>query len=1012
MREDLFKNETITKGLRWLLMVFALLLMPLGVWGEDYVLISNYAELKAFAAQVNSGYPGLKAKLTADIVCKNDPNDEEYDQTWVPIGDASSPYKGEFLGQGHTITGLSNASVTNLPKYAGMFGRNEGTVANFTLKDATIKGKEYVGGIVGENNGTVSFCGLVGSSSIISNGNSESLIGGIAGSNKKTIELCYVAISGSISAKADGSIELGGISGDNGGTIEKCYVAISGSISAKDANVEFGGISGRNYAESGNSGYIGGTIQYCHNSSSGAISINSSYDTYFGGLVGRMGLSNSTSTIKHSYYAGTGAVTIEANNKFIGGVIGYFISNINTTFILHCYYLDNNSSITKPIGNSSNNRSDVKGLTADDLKSLNISDNWIQGLNAPLLKGMPYIGSISAVPTAASLTYNGDDQALLATNGTATGTFHYRVGTTGDWSTTPPSETAAGTYYVYYYINPDVNHTADNLGSSSSPLGPIAVTIGKAPLTVTANNHSIIYGNEPSHNFVSYDGFVNGETSTVLGGKLSYDINYQQYGDVGNTYTITPSGLTSKNYDISYETGTLQVGPKTVGVKWEETVLTYSGAAQAPTATATGLIAGDECIVTVEGQQTAVGEGYTATATGLTGAKSGNYKLSTTGLSADFEIAPQLSVQFAAGQQWATWYDERTTHNYIIPEGIKGYVVKDVIGTKVIVEELSLGYLPAQTGLLLKRTNTTAAQDIASNIFTGNLSNTVPSSLLTVDSPMPVVAYLLQNDEFYATTGNTLPEHGCYLPDLGSTTTIDVPSAILGPNLIPAQHVEANKPYVHTFSNGTWMPCGDAMTYLPVDFNLDEGTVSLVKIMGAPNGLPVVIAADEDSQTTHYFMVSVSDKETVQSILDDYKSKTATMNGRFVITDGTKTITEIISGAGVTAGESLILVLADGKFSTVDISAADLDKKAKAGLLLFILTKWEYMHIKPSNGNSPGKAGSRTINIIGDNTTGIEEMYDAREMMTDAWYDLQGRKIDQPTKKGLYIQNGKKIVIR
>ena len=122
MREGLFKNETITKGLRGLLMVFALLLMPLGVWGEDYVLISNYAELKAFAAQVNSGHPGLKAKLTADIVCKNDPDDEEYDQTWVPIGDDDSPYEGKFLGQGYTITGLSNANATKLPKYAGMFG--------------------------------------------------------------------------------------------------------------------------------------------------------------------------------------------------------------------------------------------------------------------------------------------------------------------------------------------------------------------------------------------------------------------------------------------------------------------------------------------------------------------------------------------------------------------------------------------------------------------------------------------------------------------------------------------------------------------------------------------------------------------------------------------------------------------------------------------------------------------------------------------------------------------------
>ena len=31
---------------------------------------------------------------------------------------------------------------------------------------------------------------------------------------------------------------------------------------------------------------------------------------------------------------------------------------------------------------------------------------------------------------------------------------------------------------------------------------------------------------------------------------------------------------------------------------------------------------------------------------------------------------------------------------------------------------------------------------------------------------------------------------------------------------------------------------------------------------------------------------------------------------------------------------------------------------------------------------------------------------------TDTWYDLQGRQINQPTKKGLYIKDGRKVVIK
>ena len=49
--------------------------------------------------------------------------------------------------------------------------------------------------------------------------------------------------------------------------------------------------------------------------------------------------------------------------------------------------------------------------------------------------------------------------------------------------------------------------------------------------------------------------------------------------------------------------------------------------------------------------------------------------------------------------------------------------------------------------------------------------------------------------------------------------------------------------------------------------------------------------------------------------------------------------------------------------------------------------------------------------MIGDDTTGIDNLqFD--NLQIDNWYDLQGRRIDKPTKKGLYILNGKKTVIK
>lgn len=167
-----------------------------------------------------------------------------------------------------------------------------------------------------------------------------------------------------------------------------------------------------------------------------------------------------------------------------------------------------------------------------------------------------------------------------------------------------------------------------------------AFTITPVELMVKAKNHIITYGDVPAGNGVTYEGFVNSETESVLGGSLDYDYSYSQYDDVGNTYTITPKGLTSTNYDITFTPGVLTVTPKMIGVEWTDTELSYNGSEQAPTATATGLVNSDEVGVTVTGAQTNVGTDYIATAFALTGEKKDNYQLPE-GLTHTFTITPK-----------------------------------------------------------------------------------------------------------------------------------------------------------------------------------------------------------------------------------------------------------------------------------------------------------------------------------------------------------------------------------
>ena len=102
--------------------------------------------------------------------------------------------------------------------------------------------------------------------------------------------------------------------------------------------------------------------------------------------------------------------------------------------------------------------------------------------------------------------------------------------------------------------------------------GTNAYTVTKKELTIIANDKTIIYKNEAQNGGVSYVGFVNNDTEAVLGGNLSFSYNYNQYDDIGN-YTITPSGLTSDNYEIKFVEGTLIVIKKVITARVDEQII-------------------------------------------------------------------------------------------------------------------------------------------------------------------------------------------------------------------------------------------------------------------------------------------------------------------------------------------------------------------------------------------------------------------------------------------------------
>ncbi|MCH7345376.1 filamentous hemagglutinin N-terminal domain-containing protein, partial [Pelomonas sp. CA6] len=121
-----------------------------------------------------------------------------------------------------------------------------------------------------------------------------------------------------------------------------------------------------------------------------------------------------------------------------------------------------------------------------------------------------------------------------------------------------------------------------------------SANITKAALTVTANNAAKTYNGSAwsGNSGVSISGFVNGETSTVLGGSLSYTGSAQGAVNAGS-YAITPQGLSSGNYQISYGNGTLTVSPATLSLSANSASRLYGASNPAFSGTVTGFVGSD-----------------------------------------------------------------------------------------------------------------------------------------------------------------------------------------------------------------------------------------------------------------------------------------------------------------------------------------------------------------------------------------------------------------------------------
>ena len=473
-----------------------------GTIGDPYK-INDATDLALLASDVNSGandYAGEYFLLTADI--------DLGASSWVPIGYdgfPSRPFAGIFNGDNHVIKNISiNQAGMD---YVGLFGYIEtGTVQNLGIVGGTITGKNYVGSVVGCNDGTVENC--YNTAAVSGTGD----VGGVVGQNYGTVMNCYnrgVVISI--------NNYVGGVAGFNGmvGLIENCY-----NTGAVTGNRYAGGVFGQNSA---------GTIRSCYNTgfvTATYAGVGSNYDGGVGGFA--------SGTISNCFFnvdnyigqgigGGAGSATgltaaemtaadvLTGNMSGLGAAFGKSAADLIAD---SCYY---------PELNVFKNSADA------DIKAVS------KASAAVALRTPSFAGTLSPITYGDALSSSAPSGSFTdpVTGASISGTFSWVGG-----STTHPAVSDSGVTAYYYNVG-----TLEIYKSAAA-----TVTVNRATLTVTPySGQGKVSGQaEPALNYTVLGWKLSDSSAALMTGSLDRAV-----GETVGTYAYALGSLSAgPNYDL------------------------------------------------------------------------------------------------------------------------------------------------------------------------------------------------------------------------------------------------------------------------------------------------------------------------------------------------------------------------------------------------------------------------------------------------------------------------------
>ena len=654
--------------------------------------------------------------------------------------------------------------------------------------------------------------------------------------------------------------------------------------------------------------------------------------------------------------------------------------------------------------------------------------------------------TLTAAPTAATgLEYTGGAQNLINAGTATDGTLYYGLGTAdaaptdaSAWSETVPTGTDVGQYYVWYKVVGDETH------GDIAPAGPLSVNIAKATPTISEapTAGAITYGQTLAES--TLDGGSATCNSQTVAGSFTWTTSttVPSVSDSETTeYEVTFTPTDGTNYNSATTNVKLTVNPvSAVGLTLTlgQESFTYNGEAQEPTVTVkdgeTTLTQDTHYTVSYSNNTNAAlstaENAPTVTITGkgnYTGTVSAKFTIAAadiaatditaptantlnfTGLAQELIVAGSVAggigtMQYSLdGTTWSTdiptGTDERDytvyykvvgddNHNDVAAQSFKVTIgaALDIALTSTDGKTWTLASMPLydvelEVEYYPAATLTTAPTSIGEVYATGSAQALVTGGVAAGGS----FEYALGTDDQTApTTGwtATVPEEaapGTYFvwyKVVGDATHSDCETA-------PACLTATIKGFPVTVASGEYVTYYSdmALTLEPSETEAKLYTISAVgtetatatEITSANAEMPFLIYNGAAAEKT--IILIPTDATTNQAVAPEFKG---------TLTGGTIAASTSTKSNYALNGKQFVWV--------------------KEALPVAANKCWLEI------SNSANAAPAMTI-VFGE-ATGIGVIDNGQRTSGD-WYDLNGRKLEgRPTKKGVYINNGRKVVIK